>query len=149
MTVNSNEALLAVSAQPPVSDAIEANSVFFQLFSCGVMQFWCGANLDLVVLSVGYCTDATRTEGSVQESFEVDKAIAEDQLGCLLAVVFNDFNPEAVAAASIGQIHSATLTDEARTPVAVKVQYPTVERYCRMDVRTIEFILRCQGMGRK
>ena len=32
VTVNSNEALLAVSAQPPVSVAIEANSVFFQLF---------------------------------------------------------------------------------------------------------------------
>ena len=48
-----------------------------------------------------------------KEPFEVVKSIVEDQLGCLLAVVFNDFNPEAVTAASIGQMHFATLTDEA------------------------------------
>ena len=35
MTINSNEALLAVLAQPPVSVAIEADSVFFQLYSDG------------------------------------------------------------------------------------------------------------------
>ena len=79
-----------------------------------------------------------------KEPFEVVKAIVEEQLGCHLAVVFNDFNPEAVAAASIGQVHFAT-----RTPVAVKVQYSTVKRYFQMDVRTIEFILRWQGMGQK
>ena len=77
-----------------------------------------------------------------KEPFEVVKAIVEAQLGCLLAEVSNDFDPEAVTAASIEQMRFATLTDEARTPVAVKAQYPTVEPYFRMDVSTIEFILR-------
>ena len=59
VTVNSNEALMAVFAQPPVSVAIEADGGFFQLFSGGVMQFWCGTNLDLDVLSVGCDTDGS------------------------------------------------------------------------------------------
>ena len=77
-----------------------------------------------------------------KEPYEVVKAIVEAQLGYLLAEVSSDFDPEAVTAASIEQMRFATLTDEARTPVAVKVQYPAVQRYVRMDVRTIVFILR-------
>ena len=60
---------LAVLAQVPVSVAIEDDGVFFQLFSRGVMQFWCGTNLDLDVLSVGCDTDGSTGCRIVQEHY--------------------------------------------------------------------------------
>lgn len=47
-----------------------------------------------------------------------------DALGGMPEQVFAEFESEAFAAASIGQVHRATLDDG--TPVAVKVQYPNV-----------------------
>ena len=46
VTVNIVEAHMDALVQEPVSVAIEADSVSFQLYSAGVMTFWCGTNLD-------------------------------------------------------------------------------------------------------
>jgi predicted unusual protein kinase regulating ubiquinone biosynthesis (AarF/ABC1/UbiB family) len=51
------------------------------------------------------------------------------ELGRPPAELFAEFAPEPVAAASIGQVHAATLPDGRR--VAVKVQYPGVEQAIR------------------
>ncbi|CAJ1392756.1 unnamed protein product [Effrenium voratum] len=80
-----------------------------------------------------------------QEPYEVIASILEDQLGCGIDEVFEDFDPEAVAAASIAQVHFARLKDG--TEVAVKVQYPDVERFFQMDVATVSFALQLLGMG--
>ena len=45
--------------QPPVSVAFDADSVFCQLFSGGVLHFWSGTNLDHDVLAVGYGTEGS------------------------------------------------------------------------------------------
>eukprot|EP00928_Gymnodinium_smaydae_P010986 TRINITY_DN14122_c0_g2_i2.p1 TRINITY_DN14122_c0_g2~~TRINITY_DN14122_c0_g2_i2.p1 ORF type:complete len:773 (+),score=219.67 TRINITY_DN14122_c0_g2_i2:182-2500(+) len=82
-----------------------------------------------------------------KEPFEVIRGIVEEQLGCPLNSVFRDFDEEAVAAASIGQVHFATLLDGSR--VAVKVQYPDVERYFQMDIKMVSFAMRLAGMGEK
>jgi C1A family cysteine protease len=51
--------LVSAVAQQPVSVAIQANQVAFQLYSSGVLTGRCGTNLDHGVLAVGYGTDAS------------------------------------------------------------------------------------------
>jgi len=52
--------------------------------------------------------------------------------------VFAEFNPHPLAAASIGQVHAATLPDGRR--VAVKVQYPGVDKAIRADLANTELL---------
>jgi predicted unusual protein kinase regulating ubiquinone biosynthesis (AarF/ABC1/UbiB family) len=53
---------------------------------------------------------------------------------------FSDFEPEAFAAASIGQVHRATLNDG--RSVAVKIQYPGVAEALESDMRNAGMIVR-------
>lgn len=63
--------------------------------------------------------------------FDQVQRIVEDEVGA--AAKAWDVEPEPVAAASIGQVHRATLPDSGR--VAVKVQFPEVEQAIRSDFR--------------
>lgn len=54
VTVDSEKALLGAIAQQPVSVAIEANHLSFQLYKSGVYDGNCGTKLDHGVLAVGY-----------------------------------------------------------------------------------------------
>src|SRR5438067_2428388 len=54
--------------------------------------------------------------------------------------LFEDFEEEAAAAASIGQVHRATLPDGRR--VAVKIQYPGVSKALRADMQNAGMIMR-------
>ncbi|MFV0431337.1 MAG: ABC1 kinase family protein [Alphaproteobacteria bacterium] len=56
--------------------------------------------------------------------FEKAKAVIEEDFGCPLEQIFSHFNEEAVAAASIAQVHYATTTDGKE--VAVKILRPHV-----------------------
>ena len=58
--------------------------------------------------------------------------VVRAELGGLPERVFFEFSEEPVAAASIGQVHRATLDDG--TEVAVKVQYPGVDVAIRADL---------------
>lgn len=62
----------------------------------------------------------------------VVRAILQRELGDAPERVFAKFEPDAVAAASIGQVHRAWLHDG--TPVAVKVQYPNVRQTIQSDM---------------
>ena len=52
---------------------------------------------------------------------------------------YASFSMEPLGAASIGQTHRATLLDG--TEVVVKVQYPDVETYFRLDIATCRFFM--------
>src|SRR5436190_8526988 len=54
--------------------------------------------------------------------------------------LFEDFEEEAAAAASIGQVHRATLPDGRR--VAVKIQYPGIAKALRADMQNAGMIMR-------
>ena len=69
VTVNNVESLLDALAQQPVSVAIEADSLFFQLYSGGVMMFWCGINLDHGVLALDYGTHGSSDYWKVKDSW--------------------------------------------------------------------------------
>jgi ubiquinone biosynthesis protein len=72
------------------------------------------------------------------EPFSVVRAVVEEDLGRPLEAVFARFHPEPLAAASIAQVHVATLlTGE---EVVVKVQRPSVGRLVHRDLRVMAWI---------
>lgn len=73
-------------------------------------------------------------------AFRDMRRVVEADLGGPLDEHFAEFEPEAVAAASIGQVYRARLHDG--RAVAVKVQYPGVARAVRADLQNMGLILR-------
>ncbi|MHB8491245.1 MAG: ABC1 kinase family protein [Solirubrobacteraceae bacterium] len=74
-------------------------------------------------------------------SFRQMRQVIEDELEEPIDAIFASFDPEPVAAASIGQVYRATLRDDGRE-VAVKVQYPGVAAAVRADLQNLEMIMR-------
>jgi ubiquinone biosynthesis protein len=64
--------------------------------------------------------------------FEQAEAVIEEELGSSLDRLFLDFEPTPIAAASIGQVHRATLPNG--RAVAVKVQRPGAPRQIEADL---------------
>ncbi len=73
-------------------------------------------------------------------TFRDMRKVIEDELDEKLSDVFDEFDEEPIAAASIGQVYRARLTDGRR--VAVKVQYPGVAAAVRADMQNLGLILR-------
>jgi predicted unusual protein kinase regulating ubiquinone biosynthesis (AarF/ABC1/UbiB family) len=68
----------------------------------------------------------------------------EQALGAPLAALFDAVDPTPVAAASIGQVHRATLRG---APVALKVQYPGVAAVFEADVAQLRRIAGLAGLA--
>jgi len=80
-------------------------------------------------------------------------ARVEEELGEPLTALFTSFDEEPLAAASLAQVHSATLPDGRR--VAVKVQHVGIENTAEGDLRVMRrivalasFVLRVKGFSR-
>jgi predicted unusual protein kinase regulating ubiquinone biosynthesis (AarF/ABC1/UbiB family) len=73
-------------------------------------------------------------------SFKDMRKVIEEELDDPLDEVFSEFDQEPIAAASIGQVYRARLTDGRQ--VAVKVQYPGVAAAVRADMQNLGLILR-------
>lgn len=69
--------------------------------------------------------------------FAAIKAVVEAELGAPLDGIFAEFSPEALAAASVAQVHEARLKSGER--VAVKVIRPGIARKIRDDIRIMFF----------
>ena len=72
--------------------------------------------------------------------FDDIRKVVEADLDRSIEDAFAEFDPEAFAAASIGQVHRATTHDG--LDVAVKVQYPGVAEAVEVDLRNLHLILR-------
>ena len=70
--------------------------------------------------------------------FRQVRRVVEQDLGGPLSEHFADFSEEAVAAASIGQVHRATTHDG--RDVAVKVQYPGIAEAVETDLRNMNVL---------
>src|SRR5581483_1791054 len=68
------------------------------------------------------------------------RAVVAAELGAPPEVRFRRFEPEAFAAASLGQVHRAET--KSGEPVAVKVQYPGIAKTVRDDVKNVRALLR-------
>ncbi len=71
-------------------------------------------------------------------SFEVVKAVVERELKKSLDQAFASFESKPLAAASIGQVHEATLKTGER--VVVKIQRPEIERVIETDISLLAFL---------
>ena len=71
--------------------------------------------------------------------FAAIERLLRDELGEPLESAFTEFEPEAFAAASIGQVHRAVTTDGRH--VAVKVQYPGIAEAVETDLRNLQLLL--------
>jgi ubiquinone biosynthesis protein len=71
------------------------------------------------------------------EPFDVADVVAtiEDDLGLRVEVAFASFEPEPLAAASLGQVHRARLPDG--RPVAVKIQRPDIREQVAQDLAAL------------
>ncbi|WP_347455502.1 AarF/ABC1/UbiB kinase family protein [Acinetobacter thermotolerans] len=76
--------------------------------------------------------------------FNVIRAQVEKELGKPLEQLFKEFDATPFAAASIGQVHKATLPNG--QAVVVKVQYPGVDEACESDLKQIRLALRLMGV---
>lgn len=69
---------------------------------------------------------------------QIERRIRDEFGGKGPLELFERFDPSPIASASIGQVHAATLPGGHR--VAVKVQYPDIERMVRADLTTLRRI---------
>jgi predicted unusual protein kinase regulating ubiquinone biosynthesis (AarF/ABC1/UbiB family) len=83
---------------------------------------------------------ATLQQSAEPVSFKAITKVVEDDLGERLKDNFSDFEPEPIAAASIGQVHRATLHDG--RVVAVKVQYPGIAEAIHADMQNLRLGLK-------
>lgn len=68
--------------------------------------------------------------------FEEARDAIEREFGATLEELFERFDPNPIAAASIGQVHRATTRDGVE--VAVKVRRPGIERLVKLDLALLE-----------
>ncbi len=81
-----------------------------------------------------------RTDAPAMPWEKVEKVLEEEYDGEPLSELFAEFEQEAFAAASIGQVHKAELLDG--RAVAVKIQYPGIAEALDADLRNAGTIVR-------
>jgi ubiquinone biosynthesis protein len=91
------------------------------------------------LLPESFIEEFTRLQDHVQPlSFQTVRQTVEAELGKKIEEAYSYFNPIPLAAASIGQVHEATLlTGES---VVVKVQRPEIEKIIETDVSLLAFL---------
>jgi predicted unusual protein kinase regulating ubiquinone biosynthesis (AarF/ABC1/UbiB family) len=81
-----------------------------------------------------------RTDAPAMPWEKVEKVLEKEYEGEPISELFAEFEPEAFAAASIGQVHRAELLDGRQ--VAVKIQYPGIAEALDADLRNAGTIVR-------
>lgn len=68
--------------------------------------------------------------------------VLEEELNCRVGDVFASFEETPIGAASLAQVHKATLHDG--RIVAVKVQHRDVQKHAAVDMKTLEVSAQCK-----
>src|SRR5258708_779336 len=74
------------------------------------------------------------------EPFSHVVAVIEAELGKPVDQIFSVLERKATAAASLGQVHKATLLSNGKE-VAVKIQRPNIDQLVGMDLNTLKFVI--------
>lgn len=124
--------------EPPLGDEDKAEQFARDLEAMGPTYVKLGQLLStrFDLLPAAYTTALARLQDDVDPfDFEVVREVVESELGGQLRHLFADFDPEPLAAASLGQVHRATLPDG--RPVVVKVQRPEAREVVRRDMEVL------------
>ncbi|GAW51371.1 ABC-1 domain protein [Nocardioides sp. PD653] len=98
------------------------------------------------LLPASYTTALSRLQDQVEPfEFEVVRATIAEELGGDVRHLFAEFDPNPLAAASLGQVHRATL--RGGREVAVKVQRPGVREEVRADMAALARIATVADKG--
>jgi predicted unusual protein kinase regulating ubiquinone biosynthesis (AarF/ABC1/UbiB family) len=102
--------------------------------------------LDVGLVPEEYREDFQRKLAKLRDAaptvtFKDMRKVIESELEEKLGEVFEEFDEDPIAAASIGQVYRARLAGDGRR-VAVKVQYPGVDAAVRADLQNLGLILR-------
>lgn len=92
------------------------------------------------IVSIEYCDELFNLLDRIAP-FPVEhvERTFREELGHSTAELFDDFDPDPLATASIGQVHTAVLRGR---KVAVKVQRPSVDADFMGDIRLLAFVMR-------
>ena len=102
--------------------------------------------LDVGLVPEEYRDEFQRKLGKLRDAaptvtFKEMRKVIEEELDESVKDVFEEFDEDPIAAASIGQVYRARLRGDGRE-VAVKVQYPGVAAAVRADMQNLGLILR-------
>lgn len=123
---------------PPMGDEEKAAAFARDLEELGPTYIKLGQLLStrFDLLPPAYTTALARLQDDAEPfGYDVVEEIVEAELGAKIRHLFADFEPEPLAAASLGQVHRATLPDG--RPVVVKVQRPHARDIARGDMETL------------
>ncbi|WP_104106956.1 AarF/UbiB family protein [Nocardioides sp. 616] len=123
---------------PPLGDDDKAEAFARDLEKMGPTYIKLGQLLStrFDLLPVAYTQALARLQDDVTPfGFEAVREIVEAELGGRLEDLYGDFDPEPMAAASLGQVHRATLRNGRE--VVVKVQRPEARDVARADMDTL------------
>lgn len=81
----------------------------------------------------------TLTNMAPVHSLAHTRAVIEESFGAPLETFFEDFNDEALASGSIGQVHVAKLLRDGST-VAIKVQHPNLTERLALDMQLLRWM---------
>lgn len=79
-------------------------------------------------------------DGTTPSPYEEVREVFKEEHGREITDVFTDFTPNAIASASVGQVHVAHLKDG--TKVAVKIQHVGIEESMFLDFQILEGLLK-------
>ncbi|MCX7854417.1 MAG: AarF/ABC1/UbiB kinase family protein [Anaerolineae bacterium] len=93
------------------------------------------------LLPPSYITELAKLQDTVPPSpWEPVRALLEAELGAPIGEIFVTLDPEPIAAASLAQVHAATLPDGSE--VVVKVQRPSIEETVNVDLDILADVAR-------
>jgi ubiquinone biosynthesis protein len=124
--------------EPPLGDVDKAEQFAHDLEAMGPTYVKIGQLLStrFDLLPAAYTTALARLQDDVEPfRFEVVREVVEAELGAQLRHLFADFDEEPLSAASLGQVHRATLPDGRE--VVVKVQRPEAREVVRGDMEVL------------
>ncbi|WP_180934871.1 ABC1 kinase family protein [Nocardioides ungokensis] len=124
--------------EPPMGDAEKADAFARDLEELGPTYIKLGQLLStrFDLLPAAYTTALARLQDSAEPfPYEQVEEIVEAELGGQVRHLFADFEREPMAAASLGQVHRATLPSGRE--VVVKVQRPEAREIARDDMETL------------
>ena len=134
----------AVFRESPETEALHARSAERLYALCvelrgGVLKLGQFASSRMDLLPDAYATALGRLQDRVPPApaHAIVRRLAKE-LGGDAADRFATFDPQPIAAASLAQVHAATLADG--TPVAVKVQLPGIERLVAADLAALQLV---------